>query len=136
MLGVYYRIWVDCIKRARLQPANKQNWKVMSMIFMTIAMAFNFVFIMTILERHVFEHYFYKLDFSFLPLRINNILSYLILFILPCGIINYLLIFRNNRYEKLLKRYPYYNGKLALTYFTVSMMVPVLLLWFGIIFLT
>ena len=136
MLGLYYRIWVDFIKRARLQPGNKYNWQVGTILFMTMAMAFNFVLIMTILEKHVFRNYFYKIDLSFFPVRVNNILSYLILFILPCFIINYLLIFRNKRYEKLLKKYPYYNGKLFVVYFTISMMLPILLLWFGIIFLT
>ena len=133
MLGVYYKIWVDCIKRGRQQPANRHNWQVGSMIFMTMAMAFNFVFIMTVLERHVFKSYFYKLDFSFFPVYVDNVLSYLILFILPCGLVNYLLIFRNKRYEKLLKKYPYYNGKLFAIYFTISMMLPILILMIGMI---
>lgn len=133
-MGLYYRVWVDCIERARRQPANKQNWQIGSMIFMTLAMAFNFVLIMTILEKYVFKNYFYKLDFYFLPVRINNILSYIFLFILPCIIINYLLIFRNKRYEKLTKQYPYYNGKLFITYFLTSLMLPIVLLLGTIIF--
>ena len=134
MLGVYYRIWVDCIIRARQQPANERNWKSGTMFSMTIAMAANFVLIMTILEKSVFKVYFYKIDFSFLPTRINNVLAYLFLFILPCILVNYLLIFRKNRYQKLLLKYPYYNGKLFLTYFLTSMLLPILLLWVGIIF--
>jgi hypothetical protein len=133
-MGLYYRIWVDCIERARRQPANKENWQIGSMIFMTLAMAFNFILIMTILEKHVLKNYFYKIDFSFLPVRINNVLSYIFLFILPCIIINYLLIFRNKRYEKLIKKYPYYNGKLFITYFLISLMLPIALLLGVIIF--
>ncbi len=134
MLSLYYRIWVDCIKRAKQQPANRDNWHVGTMIFMTLAMAFNFVLSMTILEKYVFKIYFYKIELSFLPSRVNNVLTYLVLFILPCFIINYLLIFRNKRYEKLLNRYPYYNGKLFVVYFAVSMMLPIILL-VGAIFL-
>jgi hypothetical protein len=134
MLGLFYRIWVDFIQRARKQPANRQNWKVGSMIFMTLAMASNFILFMTILERHVLKRTIYTIDFSFLPERANSVLSYLILFISPCLVINYLLIFRNNRYLKLLERYPYYNGKLAASYFVISMMLPIVLLSIGFIF--
>ena len=127
MLGLYYKIWVDCIKRAREQPDNK-NWQTYTMIYMTMAMAFNFLFIMAILQKFLFRNYFYKMDLSFLPLRLNNILAYLVLFILPCVIINYLLIFRNKRYENLLKNYPYYNGKIFGIYFIISLMFPIVLL--------
>ncbi len=46
MIGLYYRIWMDFIRRVRLQPAaNRQNWKIRCMIGMTLAMVFNFVLI-------------------------------------------------------------------------------------------
>jgi uncharacterized BrkB/YihY/UPF0761 family membrane protein len=134
MISLYYRIWTDCIKRAKQQPANRENWPVGTMISMTLAMAFNLVLIMTLSEKFVFNTYFYKIDFSVFPSRVNNVLSYLILFILPCFILNYLLIFRNKRYEKVLTRYPYYNGKLFAVYFVISMMLPIMLL-IGAIFL-
>lgn len=127
-MGLYYRIWVDCIGRAKQQPANKHNWQKLSMISMTLAMAFNFILIMTVLEKYILRTYFYKIDLPFLPLLVNNVLNYLVLFILPCGIINYLLIFRNKAYERLLKKYPYNNGKLFLAYFVISMMLPIVLL--------
>ncbi len=127
---------MDCIERARRQPANKENWQIGSMIFMTLPMAFNFILIMTILEKFVLKNYFYKIYFSFLPVRVNNVLSYIFLFILPCVVVNYLLIFRNKRYEKLLKKYPYYNGKLFITYFLISLMLPIGLLLGGIFFLS
>ncbi len=134
MIGLYYRIWVDCITRGKLQPANKRNWAVGSMIFMSMSMAFNLVLFMIILQEYVVGNYFYKLNFSFLPTYINNLFSYILLFLLPCVWINYLLIFRNKRYEKLLQRYPYYKGKLFISYFLFSMLLPILLMWIGILF--
>jgi hypothetical protein len=136
MLSLYYKIWVDCILRIRQQPENKQNWRTKAMMFMTFAMSANFILIMTILEKHAFKHYFYKIDFSFLPTRLNNLLAYLFLFILPCLALNYLFIFRKKRYENLIKRYKYHNGKLFLVYFLISLLLPIVILWFGIIFLS
>jgi hypothetical protein len=134
VLGLYYRIWVDFITKVRLQPANKRNWKIKCTVLMTMAMTFNLVLVMIIIQKYVFDNYFYKLNMPFLPLYLKNVLSFLILFLLPCAVINYLLIFRNKRYEKLMKKYPYYNGKLFTGYFLISMFLPILLLWIGIIF--
>src|SRR5688500_8443400 len=103
MIGIYYRIWVDCIKRMRLQPSNRHDWKAKSMFAMTFAMAFFLVFVMTIVEKYVFNTSFYTLNFSFLPAVVNNVLEYVFLFILPCGLINHVMIFRKQRYKKLLE---------------------------------
>lgn len=134
MLSIYYRIWVDCIQRAKIKSSNKESWQTITMVFMTLSMSSNFILIMTILEKSVFKTYFYKFDFSFLSTRINNLFAYIFLFILPCIMTNYLLIFRNKRYKKLLLKYQYYNGKLFLAYFLISMLLPIVLLWIGIFF--
>jgi len=52
MLGIYYRIWVDCIIRAKAQPANKENWTWGSMLLISISMAFNLVLVMLLLQEY------------------------------------------------------------------------------------
>jgi len=123
---------VDSITRLRSIEANKYNWKLKSMLIMSSAMTFNFILLMAIIQRNILGCYFYKLSISFLSNLENNILTILVLFFLPCIIINYLLIFRGKRYEKLSEKYPYYNGKLILMYFLVSMLSPIILMWIGI----
>ena len=134
MLGLYYRIWTDCIQRLKLQPANKLNWPIKSMVIMSMAMTFNLVLLMSILQRNVLGNYFYKLDLAFLLRYASNVISFVVLFLLPCVLVNYILIFRNSRYNKLLSQYPYYNGKLFISYFLISIFLPIVLLWIGIIF--
>jgi hypothetical protein len=136
MLGFYYRIWVDGITRINLQSEeNKKNWQSTLMTGMTLSMSFNFVLIMLLVEKYIVGHNFYDLNFSFLPERISAIFSFTVLYILPCLLINYLLIFRNKRYEKLLQRYPYkYNGKLSMSYVAISLGVPMILLVGGMIY--
>jgi len=127
-MGIYYRIWVDCITRLKSREANKDNWQAKGMVIMSTAMVFNFVLLMIILQKQILGYYFYELNVSFLSGHENYILTMLVLYILPCVVINYLLIFRGKRYEKLLEKYPYYNGKLILTYMLVSMFLPIILL--------
>lgn len=132
-MNLYYKIWVDGITRLRSLPKNKKNWQLKSMTAMSLAMTFNFALFMSILQRNVLGYYFYKLDLTFLPEREGNAVSFIALFLLPCIVINYLLIFRKKRFEKLLEEYPYYNGKLFLVYFLISIFHPIILLWIGII---
>jgi hypothetical protein len=129
----YYWIWADCITRLRSITTNKDNWQIKSQIAMSIAMTFNFLLIMSILQRNILEIYFYKINFSILSTFENNALTILILFLLPCMIINYLLIFRAKRYERLIERYPYRKGRLFITYFLISLFLPIILLWSRII---
>ena len=136
MLGLYYRIWVDGITRINLQSEeNKKNWQSTLVSGMTLAMTANFALIMVLTEKYLVGHNFYELTFSSLPGHISGILSFTILYILPCLTINYLLIFKNKRYEKLLQIYPYkYKGKLFLSYIIVSLGLPAVLLVGGMIY--
>jgi len=131
-MGLYYRIWVDCITRLRSIDRNKDNWQLKSMLTMSSAMTFNLVLVMVIIQREVLGYFFYELNVSSFSGYENYIFTMLILYALPCAIINYLLIFRNKRYEKLLKKYPYNNGKLFATYFSISLFLPIILIWIGI----
>lgn len=133
-MRLYYLIWVDLIIRAKSQPANKNNWQVMTMIFMTLVMAVDFLFIMMILQEVILGYYFYELDIPVIPQEIGNPISFIILFAGPPLVINYLLIFRNRRYRKLIEKYEYHNGKLAVTYILLGLFIPVITLLFGMIY--
>ena len=125
---IYYRIWVDCITRLKSRETNKDNWEAKSMVIMSTAMVFNLVLLMLILQNQILGYYFYELTVSFLSSYENYILTMLVLYILPCVVVNYLLIFRGKRYEKLLEKYPYNNGKLILIYMLTSLSLPSILL--------
>ncbi len=131
-MGLYYRIWVDCIIRLKLIDSKKTDWKLKSMITMSIAMVFNLVLVLVILQKNVFG-YFYEINIESLSGFENYILTILGLYLTPVIVLNYLLIFRHNRYEILLERYPYKNGKVIVTYILISMFLPIILLWGGII---
>src|SRR5689334_3140732 len=111
-MRLYYLIWVDLIIRAKSRPDNESNWPVMTMIFMTAAMGLDFAFLMTILEHYILKYNFYELHIPSIPKGIADPLSFAILFGGPPLVLNYLLIFRNRRYEKLIEKYEYHDGKL------------------------
>lgn len=133
-MRLYYLIWVDFIIRAKSQPANKNNWQVMTLVYMTIIMAFDLLFIVTILEKFILGYNFYKFQIPLIPLEISNPISFAILFAGPPLLINYTLIFRHRRYEKLIKKYEYHNGKVAVTYMLLGLFIPLIALLFGMIY--
>jgi hypothetical protein len=133
MLGLYYRIWVDCITKARSRPENSDSWIVGTMIFMSVSMTLNLLLGMTAFEKYYLGFYFYDIKLKFLPKDLSSVVSFAILYALPCVLMNYFLIFYKDRYKELLIKYPSSNGKLFLPYFLVSMLLPLVLLFGGMI---
>ncbi|MCD6068925.1 MAG: hypothetical protein K0S33_3751 [Bacteroidetes bacterium] len=88
---------------------------------------------MTILQKHILGYYFYHIELDFLPRYLSNVVSGIVLFALPVVLMNYFLIFHNHRYKQLQQKYPYYKGKLFMTYFLVSLLLPLVLLIVGLI---
>lgn len=133
-MNIYYKIWVDCIVKARTIPANKNNWKRFTMIFMSMAMAINFAMILAILQRSILGFSFYDFRVDIFPgSKLDAFISFFTLYLLPMLLVNYFLIFRNNRYELILEKYKSYNGKLFITYFLVSLILPLSLIVIGMI---
>jgi hypothetical protein len=64
---------------------------------------------------------------NFLPEKLNDVLVFFLLYYFPVYWINHLLIFRKDRYLRLLKVYPSYGGKLLMAFIIVSFVVPAVL---------
>jgi len=135
-MKLYYTIWVDAIQKANSSKnQNRDMWKFYTMIGISMAMAINFITFMAILQRNILQKSFYNLELNIFPgTKLNALISFIILFLLPPMIMNYLLIFRKKRYELLVKKYKYYNGKVFMGYFLGSIALPFVLLLIGYMF--
>src|SRR4051812_21502277 len=102
-MNLYYMIWVDCILKAQSIPSNQNNWKQYTMIFVSMAMALNIGMVLSILQLHIIGYVFYDIKFHIFPLeKLNNALSFFVLYLMIPILLNYFFIFKNNKYEKLL----------------------------------
>ena len=132
MKKLYYSIWVDCILKAKSLPKNRNNWPFFTMLLMAIAMAMNIALIMAVLQGNILKRYFYDIQINLFAYdKANKFVSFFILYLLPPLLLNYLLIFWNNRYEKIISKYKYHNGKLFSYYFIISLFLPFVLLVVG-----
>lgn len=132
-MKLFYRIWVDCIIRLQSRESNKNDWKIKGMISMTFAMTFNFVLLMIVMQREILGFFFYEINLPSLSGFANYIATIALLYVFPCLIANYFLVFRKKKYERLQKKYGYQNGKLFLRYFLISVLLPNILIWIGIL---
>jgi len=133
MRNWYYQIWADCIIQGK---ASHKEWKLTSMIFMSLAMGVNLVLIDGIIQRHLLGTNLYRLDIDVFPGKgLDAFLSFFILFMIPPILLNYFLVFHKSRYESFLKKYKTYKGKLFLTYLVLSLSLPLIIILVAKLFL-
>lgn len=133
-MKLYYEIWTDCITKARSLPKNKSDWKLYTLIFMSMAMALNLVFVLFIIATLGITEKIFIIPVDIFPgSKIDAFISFFLSYLLPFLLINYYLILYKEKYKEILIKYKYRNGKLFLSYFLGS--IGVLILYFFIAFL-
>lgn len=136
MKNVYYIVWVDAIILARSKNNTKMPWKFYTMMTILFAQGCNLLtlFMMLALLGINFDFTF---DFNIFPgERLDGMLAGFITYGLPFLVLNYFLIFYNQRYFVLIKKYGQYykNGKLFLIYVLVSPLFFIIPVVMGMVF--
>lgn len=122
MRNVYYLIWVDAIVNFRKYNPARTDWKISLFIIQTTCNALNLWAILLWLK--FFEIYSFIIKIDIFPATIlNSAAGFIVQFASPFILLNYFLIFHNDRYEKLIEKYPHKNGKLAMIYTMASALV-------------
>lgn len=105
MKNIYYLIWSDAILSIRKHHPHKSNWKIAIFVYITSMHAFNLWMVLLWLKYFgVFVLPPFNID-VFPGDMIDGFLSFAIEFASPFIILNYFLIFHNNRYEKIVAKY-------------------------------
>lgn len=128
MGNIYYKIWVDAIVWEKAANGKRRNWKFFTLILISLCQGINLLTVCFWFRLLLFLNI--QL-FSIKPL--NGFLSYSITLLFPFIIFNYFIIIYNNRYESLLIKYKYHNGKLYLWYFLSSIGVFIIPIIIGMI---
>lgn len=126
MLNLYYKLWADGIIAAlKAKEKNKSlgnDWKVTYLMFFSLAQGVNLLTISLYLEmlgvhNNIFIH------FTLFDIQLfNQALSAMTSLFLPYAIFNYFMIFRKERYKKIIKNYESMNarGFRFVGYFVIS----------------
>lgn len=123
----YYTLWVDAVLFIRKKKKSKDIFY--PLVIMVSPLAFNVLCLSFLLDFLGIKVNILNVGNYFLSLLgiYNNFLGTCI----GCIVIlypNYLLIFKGNKIEFLIEKYPNYNGKLFILYWLVSTFVPLLII--------
>lgn len=131
---IYYTIWTDLIRQLQSTSASKKRWKFYSLLLMSSLMGINIIFLAAVLPNKFMAEYldYIKLDY-FKGNKLDTLLNGLIIMI-PMYLINYILIFRNNKYIYIINKYTYHNGKCFFKYLLATLWIPFILLVVGMIY--
>ncbi len=118
MRNLYYEIWVDAISKILTVRSSRGMWKFYCMTYISMGMALNLGLIHIALRDLGISIPFYPFDLSFTSVdRIDGFLSFFFSYLLIPILINYVFIFRKQRYKQLLEKYPSRNGRYFAVYF-------------------
>jgi len=122
MQNWYYKIWTDAIVSQRNKRAEHTSWKLYTIVPMSVLQGIN-LFTFFYWMRVIFS----KNLLLMMPVGIfhahplNGFISVVLTFVIPFLLLNYLLIFYGERYEKLIARYGSNGGRLYRKYTLYSL---------------
>jgi TRAP-type mannitol/chloroaromatic compound transport system permease small subunit len=135
MLGMYYKIWVDAIAAEKAKKGEEGSWKAFTIIPMSILQGINLLTFLFLLR--IITHGAVPIVLSlniFRERALNTFVAGALTFFIPFVIINYLLVFYNERYKLLMKEYSNNEGKLYRNYFLISVGIIIIPLLLKLIF--
>lgn len=118
--NLYYRLWVSIIQNyLRTHIIHGNGWKYKMLFIISNIFGLGFWTILIWLKYfNIFIIRPFTIDI-FPGTYLNSIFSFFFTFVLPFFLINYFLIFKNNRYESLLNKY----NEIKKLHFIIMMMV-------------
>jgi hypothetical protein len=135
MLSTYYKIWVDAIVLERSKKGEQGSWKAFTIIPISLLQGVNLLTVIFLIRIITHKGIPVVLSFDIFRERaINTFLAGALTFFIPFVILNYLLVFYNERYQYLLKVYHDSKGKLYRNYFLWSVGIIVIPLVLKLIF--
>ncbi|WP_143470875.1 hypothetical protein [Labilibaculum manganireducens] len=125
MKNIYYLIWVDGIVNSKDYKKKDPTWKFTLFLILTICNAINMYTIYLWIKFTGMFSYLISVAFFSNPI-VNSVTGFVLQFASPFVVLNYFLIFHKERYKSLIEKYQHRNGKLAMIYLVISVLI-----WFG-----
>jgi len=137
MLSIYYKIWADAILFEKSKRGKDVNWKTITIIAVSLLQGLNLFVLLFILRWLTHKQLPILLPVSIFNMSaLNSACAIILIFFAPFVILNYLLIYYNNKYLEIIRRYPDRKGKLYRNYFLWSLGVIVIPVVFKLVFIT
>jgi hypothetical protein len=134
MNNIYYMIWSDAILSFKKHHPAKKDWKTTLLLYISWIHAINWWIVFIWLK------FFDILNVPLISINVfpgtllDNFFAFTIEFALPFGLLNYFLVFHNNRYEKITQKYRGIKTRYAPIYsFTIAILAFISAIIYGIL---
>lgn len=119
-MNIYYALWADAINYERIKNGGAGHWKVFTFSYMSVLLSLN---IMTLLSLILFltgydiTSKIYEVLMLFQSKLLRDFIWAIVVLFIPSMVVTYFFIFYKKKYEYILSKYKFMNGKLLLIYF-------------------
>ena len=122
MRNIYYLYWVDAIVGFKKNNPTRTDWKFKVFTISTTCNALNLWAIL--LWMKFFNVFSFSMEINiFSWSMLNGATIFIIYFASPFILLNYFLVFYNDRYKRLIEKYSNRNGKRAMIYIICSALI-------------
>jgi hypothetical protein len=130
-MKLYYRLMVSSIYNAQKNGFMSDIWKFMSNLTMTVAMSSNILVVYVLINKFLLPDVLDFIEIKFTDTRKwNSLLNISIYIFFPCMIINYFLVFYEDKYKFLIKEFIIsYKKAPIIIYSTISFICIFLLIF-------
>lgn len=134
MKNFYYKLLVSSIYTAQNNGIMSSVWKFLSNYYIAFGISCNLLMVFILINNHFFPNI---LDVFVIPFlfqrKFNFLINFILYFIIPIMVINHVLIYKDNKYKKIILRYKEsYNKKLFAYYFIPSFLIPIVYVLFQV----
>lgn len=135
MKKIYFKIWADAIVTCKSNPLLSYDWKIMALLTMSFPLMIQLMFFMAILQRSIIKYSFYQLNINIFNSKfLDTTLESFLLFLLPPLLINYFLMYHNNKYLMVIEKYTSVSKNYFQYYFLILTFTPLSILMIALIF--
>lgn len=125
-MNIFYAIWADAINYERKKNGGEEYWKPFTFSYMSLLLSLNIATLLSVIYFITGYNIANKIEqlvtFPDSELLTNFSWATVTLFI-PSMIINYFFVFYKRRYECILNKYKFKDGKLLLIYFILTIVL-------------
>ena len=125
-MNIYYAIWADAINYERIKNGGESHWKLFTFSYMSLLLSFNIAALLSmilIFTGHDITSNFYKGLMLFQSKILRDFIWAIVVLLIPSTAITYLSVFYKKKYEHILSKYKFRNGKLLLVYFLLTVIL-------------
>ena len=125
-MNIYYALWADAINYERIRNGGAGHWKVFTFCYMSILLSLN---IMTLLSLILFltgydlTSKIYEVLMSFQSKLLRDFIWAIVVLFIPSMVVTYFFVFHKKKYEYILSKYKFRNGRLLLIYFILTVIL-------------